>query len=271
MRRPVVAGRFYAGGETALRMQVEWCFRHKVGPGRLPHVAQKRKGDVRGLVVPHAGFMYSGPVAAHAYAALAEDGAPDLFVIIGPNHTGHGAGLAVMSEDFDTPLGRIEVDREAAATIRRGKVDEDPTAHAFEHSIEVQLPFVKYVAPNAKFVPVCMMAQGYASAREAGRAIGEAITGRNAVVIASTDFSHYVPAEVAREKDALVIERIEALDAEGVGKAVQKNDISMCGCGPVMAMMEAVKPSSANLLKYATSGDLARMDEVVGYAAMKLG
>jgi hypothetical protein len=271
MRRPVVAGRFYAGNETTLRAQVEWCFRHKVGPGRLPQASPQRKGDVRGLVVPHAGFMYSGPVAAHAYAALAEDGAPDVFVVIGPNHTGRGSGIAVMADDFDTPLGKVEVDRDVARAMRKGNVDEDAGAHAFEHSIEVQLPFVKYVAPKAKLVPVCMMMQDFRAASEAGKVIGEAIAGKSAVVVASTDFSHYVSPETAKRKDALAIERIEALDPEGLGKVVQKNDISMCGYGPVMAMMEAIKPKSARLLKYATSGDMAAMKEVVGYAAMALG
>ncbi len=270
MRRPVVAGKFYAGGETALRAQVEWCFRHRVGPGKLPTVAPERAGAVRGLVVPHAGFMYSGPVAAYAYAALAADGAPDLVVVIGPNHTGRGSGIAVMADDFDTPMGKVEVDKDAAKAMRGGIVDEDASAHAFEHSIEVQLPFVKYVAPKAKFVPVCMMMQDYRSAREAGKAIGEALDGKSAVVIASTDFSHYVSPETAKRKDALAIERIEALDPEGLGKVVEKNDISMCGYGPVMAMMEAIKPKSAKLLKYATSGDLAPMKEVVGYAAMAM-
>jgi hypothetical protein len=227
-------------------------------------------GEIRGLVVPHAGFMYSGPVAAHAYAAVALDGVPDTFVVIGPNHTGRGSGVAVMTDDFDTPLGKAEVDRGVAAAMKRGLVDEDPSAHAFEHSIEVQLPFLKYIAPRAKFVPVCMMMQDYASAREAGKAIGEAIAGTSAVVVASTDFSHYVSPETAKRKDALAIERITALDAEGLAKVVERNDISMCGYGPVMAMMEAIKPKSAKLLKYATSGDLSPMAEVVGYAAIAL-
>lgn len=271
MRRPIVAGKFYAGNEATLRAQVEWCFRHKVGPGKLPIVAPQRKGEVRGCVVPHAGFMYSGPVAAHSFYAIAEDGAPDVFVVIGPNHTGRGSGIAVMADDFDTPMGKVEVDKEIAKAMRGSIIGEDSSAHAFEHSIEVQLPFVRYLAPKAKLVPVCMMMQDYDSAREAGKALGAAIAGKSAVVIASTDFSHYVSAETAKRKDALAIERITALDPKGLHHVVEHNDISMCGYGPVMAMMEAIKPKNARLLKYATSGDMASMSEVVGYAALALG
>ncbi|MFH0816002.1 MAG: AmmeMemoRadiSam system protein B [Methanobacteriota archaeon] len=271
MRRPIVAGKFYAGNETALRAQVEWCFRHKVGLGRLPQVSPQRKGDVRGCVVPHAGFMYSGPVAAHSYAAVAEDGVPDVFVVLGPNHTGRGSDVSVMADDFDTPMGKVEVDKEIAKAMRTGIIADDASAHAFEHSIEVQLPFIKHIAPKAKLVPVCMMMQDYETAREAGKTIGKAISGRSAVVLASTDFSHYVSAETAKRKDSLAIGRITALDPKGLHQVVEKNGISMCGYGPVMAMMEAIQPKSARLLKYATSGDLAPMKDVVGYAAIALG
>jgi AmmeMemoRadiSam system protein B len=270
MRRPMVAGKFYAGNETTLRAQVEWCFRHKVGPGKLPQTAPQRTGEIRGCVVPHAGFMYSGPVAAHSFAAIAGDGAPDVFVVIGPNHTGRGSGVAVMTDDFDIPMGKVEVDKEIARAMRGGIIDDDASAHAFEHSIEVQLPFVKYIAPKAKLVPICMMMQDYESAKEAGKVICEAIAGKSVVVVASTDFSHYVSAETAKRKDALAIERITALDPKGLQQVVERNDISMCGYGPVMAMMEAIQPKSARLLKYATSGDLAPMAEVVGYAAIAL-
>jgi AmmeMemoRadiSam system protein B len=270
LRRPVVAGKFYAGTEKGLREQVEWCFRHRLGPGRIPEVAPKRKGEVRGCVVPHAGFMYSGPVAAHAFSAIAADGVPDVFVIVGPNHTGHGSGIAVMTEDFDTPLGKVEVDRDIAMRMRRGLIDEDPVAHSYEHSIEVQLPFVRYLAPKAKLVPVCMMMQDYEAAREAGTAIREALAGANAVVLASTDFSHYVPQEDALLLDSMAIERIVACDPKGLYKVVTSKDISMCGYGPVMAMLEALRPKSGRLLKYATSGDVSPMREVVGYAAISV-
>jgi len=271
MRKPVVAGKFYAGTETKLREQVEWCFRHKVGPGKLPQAAAKRKGEVRGVVVPHAGFMYSGPVAAHSYAAIAEDGVPDTFVVIGPNHTGYGSGIALTRDDFDTPFGKVEVNKEMAAKMTKGLVDEDASAHSSEHSIEVQLPFIKYIAPKAKFVPVCMMMQDYEAAKEAGTIIREALAGEDVVIVASTDFSHYVSPDDAKRLDSMAINCITSCDPKSLYHTITKNNISMCGYGPVMATIEALRPKSARLLKYATSGDMAPMGEVVGYAAIVMG
>ena len=271
MRKPVVAGKFYAGTETKLREQVEWCFRHKVGPGKLPQVAEKRKGEVRGIVVPHAGFMYSGPVAAHSYYAIATDGVPETFVVIGPNHTGYGTGIALAMDDFETPFGKAEVNRDLARKMVKGLLDEDISAHSYEHSIEVQLPFIKYLAPKARIVPVCMMMQDYEAAKSAGEVIRDALRGEDVVMVASSDFSHYVTQEDAKRLDSMAIECITSCDPKALYHTVTKHNISMCGYGPVMTTMEALQPKSVKLLKYATSGDLAPMREVVGYAALAMG
>jgi hypothetical protein len=267
MRYPAVAGQFYAGTESALRKQVESCFNHKLGPGKIPELNAKGERRIKGLVSPHAGYMYSGHVAAHGFAALARDGFPETFIVIGPNHHGIGSGVALTTHDFQTPLGVLEVDKELANALHKGLIDDDLEAHKHEHSLEVQLPFIQYLAPKAKFVPICMLMQDYETAGEVGQTIKKAIEGRDVVIVASTDFSHYVSPAAAKEKDAMALERILALDAKGLDATVKKNRISMCGYGPVMAMLEAVSGTKGELLKYATSGDVSPMPEVVGYAS----
>jgi AmmeMemoRadiSam system protein B len=268
MRYASVAGQFYSGTETALRKQIEDCFLHELGPGRIPEVNLKGKRRIRGIVSPHAGFMYSGPIAAHGFAALAEDGLPEVFVILGPNHHGVGSGVAVTTHDFETPLGIMKNDKELATAIRKGIVDDSMLAHRHEHSIEVQLPFIQYFSADKKFVPISMLMQDHKSAVQVGQFIREAIGGRDAVIIASTDFSHYVAPDAAKELDMLAIDQILQLNPKGLYDVVRKNRITMCGFGPVMAMLEAVRGSEAELLKYANSGDVHSMAEVVGYASI---
>jgi AmmeMemoRadiSam system protein B len=270
MRRPSVAGQFYAADETALRGQIEKCFMDPLGPGKLPKLTKGNR-SILGGVVPHAGYMYSGAVAANLYGRLAEDGFPKTFVILGPSHTGRGSGLAVATDDFQTPLGIVHVDRELANEVRRDIVDEDAEAHRYEHSIEVQLPFLQYFSNDFKLLPICMGFQDYDSAVSLGNTLKGAIKGKDVVVIASTDLSHYVPKEVAKKKDAMVLDAIRAMDAKSLFKAVKENNISMCGYGPVIATMTACSGGTATLLKYATSGDVSPMSEVVGYAAVVIG
>jgi hypothetical protein len=270
MRHPTVAGQFYAADEAALRGQIEKCFMDPLGPGKLPTLTKGRR-SILGGVVPHAGYMYSGAVAANLYGRLAEDGFPKTFIILGPNHTGRGSGLAVATDDFQTPLGIVHVDRELAKEVRRDIVDEDAEAHRYEHSIEVQLPFLQYFSNDFKLVPICMGFQDYDSAVSLGKTIRGAIKGKDVVVIASTDLSHYVPKDVAKKKDTMVLDAIKAMDAKSVFRAVEENKISMCGYGPVIATITACSGGTATLLKYATSGDVSPMSEVVGYAAVVIG
>jgi len=270
-----VAGQFYSGNRHELLRQIEWCYTHPHGPGGLPSI---RGGDRRlvGLVSPHAGYMYSGPVAAHGFARMAEDGRPSSVVIIGPNHSGVGSGVSIMtSGKWRTPLGEIQIDRSLSEAIRRssGVIDVDEVAHSYEHSLEVQLPFLQHLF-DAKFklVPICMMLQDVRTSLEVGDAIAEASDGKDVVVIASTDFTHYEPRDSAAKKDRKAIDRILALDAEGLIRTVDSEAITMCGYGPVSAMLRAgikMGAKKAELLKYATSGDTAGpMSEVVGYASI---
>ena len=267
MRFPAVAGAFYEADPQALRRQVEGCYTHPLGPGKVP-TAAKGPREIRGLVCPHAGLMYSGPVAAHAYAALAADGFPDTVVILGPNHTGSGAPEALATVDWQTPLGVAKRDEALCKRLRRDLVEEDNLAHRKEHSLEVQLPFLLQLNPSLKFAAICMGFQEYEPAAAVGKIVAEAIADRDALVLASTDFSHYVAKEEATRQDRLAIDQILKMDPWGFYRAKTTHAISMCGYGPVIAMLTAMGQGKATLLKYATSGDAAPMRDVVGYAAM---
>ena len=268
MRFPTVAGQFYAGNAEALEKQIKDCFLSPIGPGDLPTLNKNGPRKIKGIVSPHAGFMFSGPVAAHGFKALAEDGFPEVFVIIGPNHTGMGKSIGMTDQDFQTPFGRIETDKELAARIKGGVIDMDIASHRHEHSLEVQLPFIQFFQKESRFVPITMMLQDIRSAVEVGKRIREAIDGMDAVIIASSDFSHYVSPAIAHEKDMLAIDKILDLDMKGFYSTITKHRISACGYGPIIAMMEAVQGTEAELLKYATSGDVTPMAEVVGYASI---
>lgn len=275
MRRPTVAGAFYEGDALLLKGQIEWCYTHPHGPGRVS-CTKVGKRSLVGLVSPHAGYMYSGPVAAHGFAYMARDGKPASVIILGPNHTGIGSGVSITtSGKWLTPLGDVEVDGPLANAIKKTSdlIDVDTVAHAREHSIEVQLPFLQHLF-NGQFgiVPICMMMQDERTSEEVGRAIAEAAAKKDVVIIASTDFTHYEPQRSAVTKDRKAIDKILALDWRGLLRVIHDEDISMCGYGPVAAMLCAAKALGAKravLLKYATSGDTAGpMSQVVGYGSI---
>ncbi len=277
-RPPVVAGQFYEANPAQLKSRIEWCFTHRLGPGKLPKPSESRKPESKGFIAPHAGYVFSGPVAAHTYFKIAEEGKPDTFVILGPNHTGVGAPVAVYPNgEWVTPLGKAVIDAELAAEIlRRSKVAApDRSAHESEHSIEVQLPFLQYIFEEVTFIPIAMLYQTPQIAKDLANAIVEAAKelSKDVVVIASTDMSHYEPHELAVRKDRIVLDRIEALDPEGLYDAVLTRDISMCGPGPAMVMLyfsKALGATRGEVLKYATSGDVTGEKAwVVGYAAAR--
>lgn len=281
-RTATVSGTFYSSEKASLRAHIEDCFLGPLGPGRLPEVRPERIGKVLGLVSPHAGFMYSGSAAAFAYTALAEDGIPDIAVMIGPNHSGLGETVAISAEnEWLTPLGALEVDRETADAILRKSTfaKSDDMAHLREHSLEVQLPFLQYVAGNnIKIVPITI---AHLSARDAqtlstdlGSAISDAISGKNAVIIASTDFTHYEPRQSAAEKDSLVMDHILHMDPAGMISTVYQQSITMCGVVGTAVMLQACKnlgASGARKLTYYTSGDvIGDPSQVVGYGALSV-
>ncbi len=276
VRRPTQAGAFYEGNAESLKRQIENCFLHELGPGKIPKVARAGPRQVIGLVCPHAGYMYSGPVAAHAYHRLALDGKPDVVVIFGPNHTAYGSPLAVVNDGFwRTPLGDVEVDGETANQIVHESriVDVDESAHSFEHSIEVQLPFLQYFyGSEFKIVPICFLMQDLSSAREVGQAIAKVLAMKNAVIVASSDMTHYEPKESAAKKDKLALEAVENMDEAKFYSTVEAHHISTCGYGPIAALITAAKilgAKEAKLLCYKTSGDvIGDYSSVVGYAAV---
>lgn len=283
MRYPAVAGAFYEGTRERLLRQIESCFTQRLGPGAVPKKADGPRRLV-GLVVPHAGYVYSGPVAAFSYTALAQDGLRPSYVVLGPNHSGQGAPLATTRLDWQTPLGVVPVDPELYAAIAKAPVEDDVLAHRHEHSIEVQLPFLQFLSPEFRFVPVCMGFQEYELASEVGGLVAEAVKGRQAVIVASSDFTHVGPQyyqmpargktapAFAKEQDAKAIERILALDPKGLASKVAQDDISMCGYGPVTAMLTAAKKlgaKEAKLLRYGTSSDVSGDEDMaVGYGAI---
>ena len=276
VRRPTQAGSFYAGDAKALRVEIENCFFHKFGPGRLPKIESKGPRKIVGLVCPHAGYMYSGPVAANAYFELALDGKPDVVVVLGPNHTGYGSALALMDAGiWQTPLGDVEVDTAVAHEIvsKTRLVDVDEIAHKYEHSIEVQLPFLQYLyGDKFRLVPICFGMQDLASAEEVGRALVEVLAERNAIIIASSDFTHYESQASAAKKDGAAIKAVESMDARKFLTVVESENVTACGYGPIATLITAANglmAKEARLLQYKTSGDITGdKSSVVGYAAL---
>jgi len=278
VRRPSQAGTFYAGTAESLRAQIEECFTHKLGPGRIPKTVEIGSHNLVGFVSPHAGYMYSGPVAAHGFYNLAQDGKPEIIVIFGPNHTGQGSAIAVMNEGvWRTPLGDVEIDTSTADSIVKESkiVDLDDTAHMFEHSIEVQLPFLQYLyGSDFRFVPIAFLMQDLESSREVGKATARALAEKNALIIASSDMTHYEPQKSVEKKDNLVIEAVEKMDESKLYAVVEDYGISACGYGPIIALITACKAlgaKNAKLLCHATSGDVTGdFSAVVGYASIAL-
>jgi len=276
VRRPTQAGTFYEGDAEALKIQIENCFLKDFGPKKLAKVNLNGSRRIVGLVCPHAGYMFSGSVAANAYFELASDGKPDTVVILGPNHTGYGSGLAVADEGFwRTPLGDVEVDWETASQIVQETriVDVDELAHRFEHSVEVQLPFLQCLyGSEFKFVPICFQMQDLASAVEVGKALAAVLAGKNAVVIASSDMTHYEPQRNAEAKDMMALRAVEAMDEKRFYSIIEKQNVTACGYGPIAALIVAAKElgaKEANSLCYKTSGDVSGdYSSVVGYAAV---
>ncbi|MCX8174851.1 MAG: MEMO1 family protein [Candidatus Micrarchaeota archaeon] len=271
MRQPAVAGSFYPFSSSALLAQVK---------DYLSAAQQAIKPQQRlAIVCPHAGYIYSGRCAAHSYASCANWKEKELTaVVIGPNHTGMGAPISVSFEDWQTPLGRVECDAKLAEEIvKAGKIArKDELAHLNEHSAEVQLPFLQVCAPQAKMVGICMGWQDYASAADLGGAIFSAAsrTGRNIIVIASSDFTHYEPADRARQKDMKAIELLLELDEAGFEEVVEERGLSICGHGPIAAAVyyaKLAKAKKCELLKYTNSGEqTGDYGSVVAYAALAI-
>jgi len=229
------------------------------------------------VVCPHAAIAYSGPVAAHSYLDLSRLKAPDLIVVVAPNHNGVGSGVsAYMDGEWQTPLGRMKVDAPFAEAFAKEAeiVDFDPEAHRVEHSLEVQLPFLQLLyGDSVPFVPISLAFQDEETARVLGRALAKVSKGRKVALIASSDLTHYEPARSAKEKDGLLLRSVENLDTETFYSTLESKMVTACGFGAIATVMEAARAlgcKKGRLLKYATSGDVSGDNSsVVGYASMR--
>lgn len=270
VRAPAVSGVFYDADPGGLRRQVEGCFRHPVGPHRLP--SPWGSGRVRALVVPHAALAYSGPVAAHAYLRLAEARHPAVIVVVGPDHHGAGPPVAVApEEEWATPLGMVTTAHPVKEALTRMGVPADARGHRREHSVEVQLPFLQVLGYHGAVVPVVMADQEVGAVRHLAAALAAALGALEAVLIASTDLSHYLPHERAVETDRFALAALASGDGERLLREVRAREITMCGVGPAAAVLEAVRllgGGAVEVLRYATSGEVSgERDAVVGYVA----
>ncbi|MFN3698571.1 MAG: AmmeMemoRadiSam system protein B [Dictyoglomus sp.] len=262
-RLPYVAGYFYPEKERELTLLLKEFIQ------QVP-----KKTPVWACIVPHAGYIYSGKVAGKVYSSIE---IPDTVILLGPNHNGLGNPAAIFKEGiWSTPLGDVEIDNELANKIFKysSHLKDDPSAHQPEHSLEVQIPFLQFLKSKIRIVPITISNYKFEVLSDLGIAISKAIAENNqeVMIIASSDFSHYEPHEIAKQKDLYAIEAILNLDEKEFIDRVIKEDISICGVGPIVVTIIAVKllgGISGKLLDYKTSGDVTKdFSQVVGYAGI---
>ncbi len=264
VRNPVVAGMFYYADSDILREHLDELFS-----------SARTIDNCVGVISPHAGYEYSGRTAAKAISSLKQ---AETFVILGPNHTLMGPEFSIMGYGvWKTPLGECKINEDIAKLLKRNKIlEEDTLAHEQEHSIEVQLPFLQYRFKNFKFVPISVANTTYSDTflehcESVGETIAEISKEHDISIIASSDFSHYIPFETAKKHDMEAIECIEKLDVKGFFRTLQKNNASVCGFGPIAILMSAMKKlgKKGKLIEYTSSGEATHdYNSVVAYAAI---
>jgi hypothetical protein len=267
LRHPAVAGRFYPKDPEDLRTEVQGYLAQSIATNVVPVKAI-------GCIAPHAGYMYSGHVAGAVFARIE---IPQLCVVLCPNHTGVGRALAMMSEGaWETPLGEVPIDANFAYALQQQfpALQNDAAAHRAEHAAEVELPFLQLRQPDLRIVPIALGTGNFEALEQLGMALGDVVARQKqpVLMVGSSDMNHYESDAVTRAKDHRAIERILTLDPHGLFDVVTQQDISMCGFGPAVAMLTAARrlgAKSAELVKYATSGDVSGDREmVVGYAGV---
>ena len=263
IRQPAVAGQFYPSDPLQLRADLTALV-----------VRADSREQVLGIIAPHAGYMYSGMVAGAVYGVVE---VPQTVIVLGPNHHGLGTQAALYPEgNWMTPLGSVPINSRLAELVRKHAplVEIDTVAHNYEHSLEVQIPFLQYVNPAVSIVPVCLGFSDFASCRSLGEGIARAINefGEHVLIVASSDMTHYESAAAAKQKDDLAIKEALALNPEGLLKVCREKGITMCGVIPATVMLVAAKSLGAlraRLVRYATSGDVTGdQRQVVAYAAL---
>jgi len=267
MRIPAVAGRFYPADEDSLMHEMESCFIHPLGPGLPGKEGSERK--IAAALSPHAGYRASGMNAAHVYKAIKEDGLPDAYVVIGPDHYGIPHKAAVCSDQYLTPFGPCDIHEEIAERLGN-MIPDDAHAHAFEHSVEVQVPFIQFIDRDPKIVPIIMRDQSMGAAKELAEHVRKACGGYDTIVIASSDLSHYISKKEASKADSEFLDKAAGMDVPGMYDIIGRNGMSVCGYGPAAAAILASEPSSSRLLMYSDSCDSLGGNglEVVGYGSM---
>jgi len=273
IRQPVVAGQFYNLNPNMLKRQIDACFKHRIGPKRM------EKRGMAAAVVPHAGFDYSGPIAAWIYSKMEQAN----YIIIGPNHSGLGSQFAIMKSGlWKTPLGELLIHEEMANRLleRCRLLEYDVLAHQNEHSVEVQLPFLQYRFGNDfKFIPISVLNEFVDdilldACKKIGKDIAEVIkkSKEKWIVIATSDFSHYISHQTANKVDKVCIKSILKLNEDDFFSKINEKHASICGFGAIAIVISAAKElgaKKAELLKYATSGDITgELGSVVGYASI---
>ncbi len=274
VRRPTVAGSFYPREANELNQLLQECFvTHPLGPRGVKSPAPYLLGGM----VPHAGYIYSGPCAAHFYSGLEKN--VGCVILMGVNHRAEGAKVALSPADYwETPLGNVKVDHSLAHSLmdRIPFLAEDELAHLHEHSIEVQIPFLQRVLGEFTFLPVSYSHLSEQECAQLGQAIAhlyemEVARGKRTILIASSDLSHYLSPQETERLDRLAVDQVLHLDPVGLLRTVERANISMCGVFPTAVLLFAFKTlgaTSARLLKHCHSGDVAPMNEVVGYASV---
>jgi MEMO1 family protein len=269
IRPPAVSGAWYPGSATALASAVDHYLARVDAAPRL--------GTLTALIAPHAGLIYSGPVAAHAYKQL-EGRQVDVVVLVGPSHHVGFKGVSIYRRGgFDSPLGVARVDEACASRLMAASpmIQEHPAAHVREHSLEMQLPFLRRLLPDAAIVPLVVGWQTPDVARDLGQALATALRESNAVMVASSDLSHFHDAETAHALDAQVVRAVERFDPGMLQSLLDHDDGHACGGGPMVAVMRAARALGARdgvVLNYADSGDVSGdKSAVVGYLAAAFG
>ena len=272
IRTPAVAGTFYPQEPNKLKDLIRNCFLNIFGPGRAPPSDMQKK--IYGVICPHAGYIYSGSIACHSFYSISSKSI-ELAIIIGPNHWGIGCSVASMKEArWDTPLGSVEVDTESAIELNKTSdiVELDFFSHIKEHSLEVQIPMLQEVYSKFKILPIILINQESQTAKNVGTAVAQIAKKKKAMIIGSSDFTHYEENEFAHRQDKALIEPILNLDIEEFYNVLNEKKVSACGYGAIASTMVACKKLGATegkLLKYATSGDVTGdKSSVVGYASI---
>ena len=272
IRKPVVAGQFYPGTKNELEEMIDSCIQHKFGPGNQIQNDER----VYGVISPHAGYVYSGPTACHSYKAISSKN-PELVIILGPNHFGIGKDVATMVDvQWKTPIGLVEVDSEAAREIADNSkyIEIDEFSHSKDHSLEVQIPMLQSIfSKKFKILPIILRDQSLEMAKDVGNAVAQIAKSRNAMIVASSDFTHYEENSFAHSQDKALIEPILEMDVEKFYSVLMEKRVTACGYGAIASVMIACKNLGAvkgELLSYTTSGDvMGDTSSVVGYGAIK--